>query len=259
MSGYPLEAVLIIDNNVLVSLCEFYCDENKSLNFNKLVAKTCEDISSDFYILKRFAHNELIYTTPLVHDEFKPERGIIATFPGYSEEQCCYLKEHVKGEVEVLDIKSGSIDILRNFEHTPRRFGENLTRISNPDLSLAILALGLARKINSRVYVLTDEEDLRFFISWMRTRPEAKRLCPNVHLIESLHSIAYFDSVHRECFFTTEYILQRQNHLLIRHLSREMLKGTSKGQMIAQTMKSQYDSIQKSGEFKRQRAGGIEV
>ena len=40
-TGYPLEAYLIIDNNAIVALCEFYCDMHKHLPFPDMVNGVC--------------------------------------------------------------------------------------------------------------------------------------------------------------------------------------------------------------------------
>lgn len=257
MPGFPLDAILIFDNNALVSLCDYCCDAHKHLPFKEMVDNACVDISNTMDVLRRFAINGRIYTTPMVHDEFKPERGTVSSHSGFDAAKCDCLKEHVKAELEVLEINPKSIGLLRGMEQAPKKFGEELSRISDCDLSLVILALGLARELKVRVYVLTDEEDLRDFVSWARTRPEAKKICPDSHKIESLHSLTYMDGVHRECSYTTEFILQRHNHLLINHLAREIIKETTKGESITETMKRIYQLIQQSKEDKERGANGV--
>ena len=250
-SGYPLEAYLIIDNNVIVALCEFYCDMHKHLPFPDMVNAVCQEISNVITALRRFALGENIFTTKCVQAEFKPEYGVISGYNGFDQNHCNGLKSHVGGEIEALDVNMGAISKLRSMEHAPSRFGDGLSRISNEDLSLVILALGIANKFDERVYILTDEEDLRSFVSWMRCRPEAKQICAHPYQVEGLHSMSYINSAHLQCSFSTEFIYRLFGYLSLNQLNRTMLRGTKKGELITTTYRKVYEEISASTAIKQ--------
>ncbi len=128
-------------------------------------------------------------------EEFKPENGELANYRGFHKCHCDVLKANIRNQFDCLDINMRSIDRIRQMAQTPKRFGENLSGISDQDLSLLILALGIAGKLNERVYILTDEEKLRGFTSWGKTRPEIREVCGHPEKVEALHSMAYLDSV----------------------------------------------------------------
>ncbi len=254
--GYPLDAYLVIDNNALVSLCEFFCDANKHLPFEEMVHSTCQEVTAVFDKLRRYAVGNKLFTTGCVQQEFKPERGAISVYPGYAPKHCEHLKAHIRHEIEVLDVNMSSIAKLRGMGNAPTRFGPGLCRLSDQDLSLVVLALGIAGKFNQRVYILTDEEDLRSFVSWMRSRPEAKMICANPLKVEAIHSLAYLDNVHRCCAFTTIFIWQLLAFQSVRQISRKILQGTMKGEMISKTYQDLNDAIRASGKIKLQHAQG---
>ena len=85
--GYPLEAFLVIDNNAIVSLCEFYCDSFKGRSFPEIIQLTCNEVSVVFDTLRRFALGNKVYTTDCVLAEFKPEFGVIRNYAGFSQRQ----------------------------------------------------------------------------------------------------------------------------------------------------------------------------
>lgn len=256
VTGYPLDAYLVIDNNALVSLCEYFCETNKHLPFEEMVRSVCQEVTGVLDKLRGYAVGNKLFTTGCVQQEFKPECGAIADYPGYAPKHCESLKAHIHREIEILDINMSFIARLRSMGSAPSRFGAGLCRLSDQDLSLVVLALGLAGKFNRRVYILTDEEDLRSFVSWMRARPEVKAICANPLQVEAIHSLTYLDNVHRCCAFTTLFIFQLLAFQLMRHLRRTMLQGTTKGEMITQTFQEMSDAVRASGKIKLVRAQG---
>jgi len=251
-SGYPLDAYLVMDNNAIVNLCEFYCDVHKNKPFPAMISATCDDMTTLFNTLRRLASGNKIYTSSGVMDEFKPEQGVIANYYGFSRTQCDCLKNHIHQEIEALEIDFSKIPVLRSMRQAPSKFGSGLSRISDQDLSLVILALKLVSQFRQRVYILTDEEDLRSFVSWMKTKPEVKALCLSPEQIQALHSFIYIDSAHRSCAFSTEQVYQFLSFLSIKQLERQNLMGTTKGELITQTYKELFDAIKASSEIKRQ-------
>jgi hypothetical protein len=258
-TGYPLDAYLIIDNNAIVALCEFYCDMHKHLPFPDMVNGVCQEISNVITALRHFALGEKIFTTKCVQAEFKPERGVIASYNGFDQAQCNGLKSHIHNEIEALDVNMGIIPTLRSMQHAPSKFGSNLSRLSDEDLSLVILALGIANHRNERVYILTDEEDLRSFISWMKSRPEVMKICAHPRRVEGLHSMSYINSAHLQCSFSTEYIYRLFSYLSLNQMNRTMLQGTTKGGLISNTYQRVYEEISASGRIKQRALRGLQA
>lgn len=256
-NGIPLDAFLIVDNNAVVNLCNYYCDLHKDLPFTQMIRSSCEGVSSIFNGLRRFSIDNKIITTKCVQDEFKPERGTISRYPGFDIKQCNCLKNHIQQEIEAMDINMRAIARLRGMDQTPSRLGKNLDRLSDQDLSLVILALGICRNVGQRVYILTDEEDLRYFTSWMKTRPEVMEICASSYLVDGLHSMMYLDYIHRQCTFPTSFIQELFSFLLKEQLTRSMLYGTKKGEMITQTANNLYQLIQESSSIKQSLHGGL--
>jgi len=255
-SSLPLDAYIIIDNNAVVGLCDFYCDRHQELPFPDMVQATCQEIASAFEGLRRFALDGKIFTTPCVHEEFKPEYSDLSARPDFDKKHCEALKTVVKTQIESLDINMAAIQKLRKMSHSPNKFGAELSRLSDPDLSLVILALGIIKEKNQRVYILTDEEDLRSFISWAKSRPKVKEMCPNSHQLEGLHSMIYMDNAHRHCAFTTVQIYEMLVHYQQSQLKRMALAGTTKFEMIEITYRQIKEAIRISGQIKKDNLAG---
>lgn len=256
-SSFPLDAYLVIDNNAIVGLSEFFCDAHKILTFPDMIQASCQDVTNAFNALRRFALGSKVFTTKCVCDEFKPEHSSIAERWDYDGRHCENFKIHVKAEVEAVDINMKAIEKLRCMGNAPRKFGERLSRLTDEDLSLVILALGIINEVNHRVYILTDEEDLRSFISWMKPKPEAISICANTHLLEGLHSMIYMDSAHRQCAFTTIQIYEMFVHHQQQQLKRMVLAGTTKLEMIEITYEEIRQAIRESGQIKIQNMAGV--
>ena len=248
--GYPMDSFVIIDNNVIVSICDFCFNAYKSKNFSEVIQDACNDMEEIFNAIKRFSMNQQIYTTPCVMDEFKPENGSLSKHSGFKQLHCEALKRFILSQIECLEVNLGRIQRLRRMNQSPGRLGENLSRLSDQDLSLAILALGIAHKFNNLVYVLIDDEDLRYFISWMRSKSEIKEICDHPDKIEALHSLTYLDTVHRNCGISSQKMNEIFGFQTVKQLGRQMLNGTTKGEMISSTYDSLYQAMIKSSRIK---------
>ena len=256
-TGYPLEAYVVFDNNAIVGICEFCCSIYKARPFSEAVTAACNDIEEILNAVRRFAIQNKVYTTPCILEEFKPENGELANHRGFQKCHCDLLKDHIRNQFECLDINMKAITRMRQMAQTPRRFGENLSGLSDQDLSLLILALGIADKVNERVYILSDEEKLRSFTSWSRTRPEIKEVCAHPEKVDALHSMAYLDSVHRHCAITTDQIYKMFGYRSLQQMTRTMLAGTTMGEMITETYGGIYQMINESSIIKREIAGAV--
>ena len=249
-AGFPLDAYVIIDNNAIIGISEFCCSAYRGQSFCDAVPLACKDIEDLFNSIRRFALNQKVFTTPCIRDEYKPELGDLSKHRGFQRIHCEQLKTHVLSQIEVVDVNMRTIDRLRGMPGIPRRLGVNLRALSDQDLSLVLLALGLAHNFNSRVYILVDEEDLRYFVSWMKTQRDIKTLCANPDKVEALHSMTYLDSVHRNCAITSQKMTSMFAFQSLNQMNRTMLGGTTKGEMITNTYRQIYQSIAESSAIK---------
>jgi len=256
-AGYPLDAYVIIDNNAIVGICEFCCSKYRDQLFPDVIKPACENIEAIFNAIRRFSIANKVFTTPYIYAEFKPEKGELANHRGFAQSDCEKIKKEVLNQIEVVEANMKDIKRIRGMAQTPRGWGENLSGISDPDLSLFLLALGIANDLNQRVYILTDEEKLRGFTSWSRTRPEVKEICKHPDKIEALHSMVYLDSVHRKCAITTDQITQMFGYRTYQQLTRKMIGGTTIGEMITITYGEIYQMINESSRIKQEKAMAI--
>lgn len=254
-TGYPLDAYVIVDNNAIASISECCCSTYQAKDFCDAVPLACKDIGEIFTSIRRFALGQKVFTTPCIRDEFKPEKGDLSKHQGFQLCHCENLKAHVLSQVEVLDVNMKAIDRIRGMSQTPKGWGQNLSGISDPDLSLFLLALGMVNKLDQRVYILTDEEKLRGFTSWGKTRPEVKEICAHSEKVEALHSLVYLDSVHRKCAISTDQIFQMFGFRTNQQMARTFLGGTTMGEMITETYRGIYQMIIASSNIKRDMAG----
>ena len=249
-SSYPLDAFLIIDNSALVNLCEYYFDTHIDLPFEDMVQAACLEISDCFAILRGFSFDGKIHTTPWVLDEFKPEHGELSEYSGFEYKLCEPLKIKIRDELEQSDINMRAVERLRTLRLAHPRFGDELSRLSNPDLSLVILAMEIAGKTNQRVYILTDDEDLRYFVTFLKHQPDVSSMCSHPDVLNGMHSFIYWDLIHRNCAITTDQIQSMLVFLSITHATRSLLSGTMKGELVSETLKSIYYSVQESKAIK---------
>lgn len=256
-AGFPLDAYVIIDNNAIVGISEFCCSAYQANDFSDAVPLACKDIEEIFNAIRRFAIGQKVFTTPCVRDEFKPEKGDLSKYRGFQQCYCDQLKKHTFSQIEVLDVNMKAINTLRGMQHIPGRLRENLGALSDQDLSLVILALGIAHKFNERVYILVDEEDLRYYVSWIRTNREIKDICANPLRVEALHSMTYLDSVHRNCAITSQRMNAMFGFQSYKQMKRTFLNGTSKGEMITNTYDLIYQSIMESNKIKIDLKGAV--
>jgi hypothetical protein len=255
--GFPLDAYIVIDTNAIVGISEYCCSKYTGLVISELIENTSIEIDQMFSAIKRFAIKNRVFTTDCVLEEYKPENGYLKSYEGLQKCHCDHLKGKIQDHIEALKINMNSINLIRQMDKKPSRFGENLSGLSDPDLSLLVLALGIAKNFNERVYIISDEEKLRAFTSWSKSKSEIKELCPCSEKIEALHSMVYLDSVHRHCAITSQQINEIYNFYTLQQLKRKFLNQTTMGEMITDTYERIYHLINESSKIKLSMARGI--
>lgn len=259
MSGgdFPLDAYLVVDNSFLVMLTEFFCESKvRTLPPARVVPTLGLYICDQLKVLQQFAPDGCIHSSQRIVAEYRPWKGARLSdmhhIPHTVKKQ---LARHVAGElvwqtVDVLDIA-----ILRNQPDAPRKL-VGASGLSDEDLSLVAVGVKLAEK-NRAVYLLSNDQDLLEYITWLRRKPEAKELWPHVGHLQGLHSLTYLELVHRSCRIDTETISAMIAFALQEHYKRVTLAGTAKGESILGQMLAVYGSLVESAQIKAQTKGAI--
>lgn len=265
--GFPIEAYIIIDNCAISSLCTYYCETNKKLSIHDMEKKVCEDLTVIFNAIRRNAISHKIITSQLVQAEFKPEKGNLPVPIVHLSHFCNILKSHIHNEIEVLEVTKKPIDRVRTITGFSPKFGVNLSRFSDSDLSLVILALGIIRKFNNLAYILTQDQDLLKFISCFNSVPNIGNIYTNSHKLHGLHCLGYLNRVHQECILPTELIKDLYSEFALREMNRVLnpkpgspdiyLPGSSKGGMILDSFNRLRDAINESRKIKLLKQQGL--
>jgi len=233
-------------------LCDYFC-ERLSVRFSgaRLVEEIKVKITDQLNILKQFAQEGYIHCTDSVAAEFKPHAGRLFSKSGITHSLCRTLERHVCGLLNCATISPKDINTLRSLPTAPRKL-VGPDGLSDCDFSLVVLALQLAVNGNP-VYILTNDEDLLSFVTWVRPRPEARTLWGNPFLIEGLQSLHYLELIHRDCRITTDDMADLLKFATIEHYARTELAGTRKGTWIMQQLLEIQDAMLQSMNEKRAR------
>lgn len=234
-SGLSPHALLVVDNSLLAMLCDYFCERNSaSLSGKSLVRRMQKWITDQLDTLRRFTPDGCMHCTDLVASEFKPIGGRLGLAKGVDPSMCRALRQHVHGLLSLVTVPEGYAVVLRNLPQAPRRL-VGPDGLSAEDFSLALLALDLT-KIGSPVYVLTNDQDLLTFISWMRSKRTVRDRWKGALLIQGLLSLSYLELLHRECSIETEDMKDLIMFALIEHYERDDLVATLKGRSITQQL-----------------------
>ncbi|MDX1417502.1 MAG: hypothetical protein R3293_25075 [Candidatus Promineifilaceae bacterium] len=245
-----LQAYLVVDNSFLVMLTDFFCAELAGrMTPERVLSELGQRLCAQIDILRRFAVGSCVYCSDQVAGEFKPWHSERITalgkipFPRKQDLAAAVTAELVRRPVEEV-----YFDILRSQPDAPRRLvGPN--GLSNEDLSLIMVGIELTAN-GQPVYVLSNDQDLLEFTTWLRRKPEARELWPEIGQLNGLHCLTYLELVHRSCHISTDLIRNLINFYIRDHYSRHELVGTSKGESILEQLLSTYSSLTKSAEIK---------
>jgi hypothetical protein len=251
-SGPSLQSFLVVDNSLLVMLCEYFCKHRAArLSGARLIQAVRTWIAEQLDILKQFAPDGCVHCTDLVAAEFNPRAGCLSRMRGITPSNCRTLEHHVHALLNCRPVATEDVVKLRGLPAAPRRLVGS-TGLSDSDLSLVVLALQLAAN-GGPVYILTNDQDLLSFIAWVRPKPEVRTLWGNPFLVEGLQSLTYLELIHRDCRITTEEMADLLKFAMIEHYARTELAGTNKGTWIMQQFLEIQDAIRESMRIKHAR------
>lgn len=251
----PLDAYLVVDNSFLVMLTEFFCEtQAQGLPGSEVIPALSNSICKQLHTITGLAPDGNIYCSERVLREYKPWNGRLSTmsYVPFAEKQ--KLAQHVAVQFEVVAVKDVDIQILRHQPDAPRRLVGS-GGLSNEDLSLVAVGVQLCSK--GVTYVLSNDQDLLEFISWLRRKPEARELWSTIDRLQALHCLTYLELVHRSCRLSTSVIRDLITFALREHYSRTELSGTTKGTNIFEGLLRVQDSLMQSVAIKMQKTGAI--
>ena len=121
--------------------------------------------------------------------------------------------------------------------------------LSDNDLSLIVLGLELIEQQHV-VYVLSNDQDLLSFTTWVSKQTSARERWGNLEDLQALHGLTYLELVHRNCSISTSDMKDLIQYAMLAHYGRKELSGSQKGESIMRQLTEVYDSLSKSIEIK---------
>ncbi|HBY94184.1 MAG: hypothetical protein M5U01_09210 [Ardenticatenaceae bacterium] len=256
MRNISLEACLVLDNNFIVMLNEYFCEHHaRMVAPDQLIAAIADWITNQFTVLKQFAADGHLHCTECVAKEFLPQAGRLRDYLNSRQLQhrdCRVLQNHVHGHLCLAHIDPEETETLKNLPHAPRRL-INSTGLSHEDFSLIVRALQLAQD-GVRVYILTDDHDLLSFVSWLKSA-KPPDFCELLPYIEGWSGLHYLDLIHRSCRISTEQMTSFLKFAMMEHYKRTNLVGTTKGEFIFSNLLDLHGLITKSAQIKVSQRG----
>ena len=212
-------------------LTTYYCNECAlKLPTTRRMPSLKQWLSQQLEVMRGFTPDGQIHCTDCVADEFRPA-PVLAELPqNVQRSEYLSLKKHVCSLLFQVGVDASDITFLRQLPTAPRRL-VGPSGLSNNDLSLVVLGIQLTAHAN-RVYLLTNDQDLLSFVSWLRAKPEVRARWGNMRLLQGLHGLAYLETIHRGCDITTDLMGSLIQFAIAEHYSRAELVGTQKGTSI---------------------------
>lgn len=255
MPGIPLNAYIVIDNSVLSLLCEYWCNCHLArLSMHQRIVVAKKWFEEQIAILRQYTPDGKIHCTDCVASEFKPEAGRLGQ-TGIAHSEIQALAKHVCSMLLQTSIDAQDIQFLRDLPNAPRKL-VGPQGLSDNDFSLIALGAMLAEN-RASVYLLTNDQDVLSFTTWVRANTPARDRWENIGQIQGLHGLTYLESIHRDCKITTQEMKTLLNFAMLEHYCRSDLKGTPKGTSIMRQLTVINDNLLQSVQIKLAQNGGV--
>jgi hypothetical protein len=249
-----LEAYLVVDNSMLVMLSEYCCERwGARMPPARLVPTICQWFTDQLDTLRQFAPDGLVHCTDCVAQEFNPRAGRLSQLRGIGHRECKSLADHVCSLLQQTTVDMRDVASLRHLPAAPRRL-VGPGGLSDNDLSLVMLGAELTQ-YGGQVYLLTNDQDLLSFTSWLQAKPEVRNRWQTIKLLQGLQSLTYLELVHRNCRITTDVMRDLIQFALADHYGRQDLVGTRKGTSIMQQLLEVNNSLIQSVAIKLSEQG----
>lgn len=209
---------LIVDNSVLSMLTDCYCTSNVGIPAAQLLNQAHQWLSDQLANLRATAIKNVLHTSDLVSAEYKPEKGYLGS-RGLPANQIAAMANGVRGQIRVLTVDNNAVQTLRSLPGVNKRFANPKEGLSDCDLSLVQLGLHLTQQ-NQPVVILSNDQDLLDFVSWIRTQKSLRIDPVNPLLLESETGLGYMELIHRGCQISSTQMNQMINFTINTTVSR---------------------------------------
>jgi hypothetical protein len=251
--GIPLRAFLILDNCFLSMLTDYFCARlAKDFPPHEVIDRLGNWLDEQLDILRQFSPAGL-FCSRCVAQEYNPHAGKLGETHGICFQDCKPLQNRVQAALKCYDVRQEDILTLRELPNADRKL-VGPQGLSNNDFSLIALALDLSR-LDMPVYILSNDQDLLDFSTWMRIQRLVREQWPNAMQVMGLRSLTYLESVHRDCSISTEDMEKLTRFAMIEHYKRAELAGTQKGKNIMRTLIKINTSLIESARIKAAQRG----
>jgi hypothetical protein len=248
--GLSPEAYLVIDNSMLSTLTSYYCH---GPGLKRPAATRISSlkiwISEQLEILTRFTPDGLLHCTDCVAEEFRPAPILADFVQRLPPAEYRGLQDHVCSILQKTAVDRGKCSYLRTLPGASKKL-VGPGRLSDNDLSLVLLGAGLTA-LGEQVYILSQDQDLLEFVSWVRTKPDPRNQWHNLMFLQAYNSLHYLDLIHRACNITTDLMKDLLMFALLEHYGRQDLLGTQKGQCIMNQLLKVNRSLVESAMIKQ--------
>ncbi len=190
-------AHIILDNCVLSMLTDFCCENNAALTPRQLLDVSQQWLTDQLFILQSCAVDNRLQTTDIVSAEYKPEYGRLGG-RGLPINLINNMATTIRGLLNTSAAVSKVYSSLRSLPNVEKRLVDPNIGLSDQDLSLVQLGLDLSA-LGHPVTILTNDQDLLQFISWVRTQTALRTPPCNPILMEGRNCLAYLELIHRTC------------------------------------------------------------
>lgn len=211
-------AYLIVDNSVLSMLTEWYCTErwycveNRGLSSVQILNNAQRWILDQLALLRTYSVDKLLHTTTYVSSEYRPKKGVLGS-RGLLDQQINAVADQVQRNFSLLRADLNSIRALRTLPGANKRLVDPQNGLSDPDLSLVHLGLDLTR-FGQPVVLLSNDQDLLDFVTWIRTQKSLAIGSINPSLLEGETGLGFLELIHRGCRISSEQMSQMINFII---------------------------------------------
>lgn len=249
---------LVVDNCVLSMLTDCFCDGQGGLSGPQLLSATQQWLIEQLNTLKLFSVDNLLHTTHTVSTEYQPQNGILGN-QRLDRKHIVTMANQVRMQFELLRTSPQSIEYLRELPQAPQRLIHPTNGLSDEDMSLIHLGLYLTQHGHT-VILLSNDQDLLQFSSWIRTQTCLRKPPMNPLNLEGMSCLAYLDLIHRSCEISTNQMSQFISYMIEdtgrRMAERDVMAlNTQKGARILEQIAAIQRTFTQSIQIKLQNQG----
>ncbi len=254
-AGISLNARIVIDNSVLSLLCDYWCAHRLArFPADRRMTEVENWFEEQVVILRHYTPDGKIHCTDSIASEFNPSAGRLGQ-QRIAHPEIQAFAQQVRSKFVQTGIEPQDIQFLRELPSAPAKL-VGPQGLSDNDFSLVALSAMLSTN-GEAVYLLTNDQDLLKFTSWVRTNMTARAKWQNILQVNGLHGLTYIEALHRVCKITTQDMQELLVFAMNEHYNRVDLRGTDKGSSIMQQLTVLYANFTKSVQIKLARNGGV--